>query len=140
MAQELLHRAQIGAAIGWASTIWMVIAAGVLAVGVVIALPLPWFISLPLMVAILGADLLAYFFSRNKDKRVSESFRWSLNPSTWFSKNKKEKEEKGQTMTVLEVDYGLLSDVMFFVFSLAFGGGDLCLLKHGLVSLLGLSN
>jgi len=75
------------------------VAAGVAALAVVLLLPLPWFITLPIMMVVLGADLLAYFFSRNKDKRVPEAFRWSLNPATWFAKEKKEKETKGPKTT-----------------------------------------
>ncbi|HBS28620.1 MAG TPA: hypothetical protein DEB06_04015, partial [Phycisphaerales bacterium] len=73
--------------------------AGVLAIGAFLLIPAPWFVTLPAMVLVLGADLLAYFFSRNKDKRVPDSARWSLNPSTWFGRSKKEKDAKGPKST-----------------------------------------
>ncbi len=57
--------------------------------------PMIW-IGLPVMVAILVADVMVYFTLRNKDDRVAESARWSLNPATWFAKKASTKEAKKQ--------------------------------------------
>ncbi|MDX2114468.1 MAG: ATPase, T2SS/T4P/T4SS family [Planctomycetota bacterium] len=54
------------------------IAFGVAALAAAIVLPLPSFVVLPVVAAILGADLAFYFFSRNADERVPEKMRWSL--------------------------------------------------------------
>ncbi len=53
-------------------------AAGVLALAVVIGTPLPHFITIPAMYAVLLADLIGYAVSRNRDDRVPASFKWSL--------------------------------------------------------------
>lgn len=53
-------------------------AAGALAFAVVIATPLPHYITIPAMLAVLAVDLIAYALSRNGDERVPEAFKWSL--------------------------------------------------------------
>src|SRR5262249_26209780 len=57
------------------------VAVGLLCLGLVVALPLPFFITGPALAVILIADLLAYFFIRNADEKVAASAKWSLNPS-----------------------------------------------------------
>ncbi len=64
---------------------------GFLALAVVIAAPVPGFISIPVMAAILIADLAIYFTVRNRDDRISESQRWSLDFESLMAASKKEK-------------------------------------------------
>ncbi|MFU8830248.1 MAG: hypothetical protein ACNA8P_12555, partial [Phycisphaerales bacterium] len=52
--------------------------AGVVAAAIVLAAPLSFFITFPLMLLVLGGDLGLYVFLRNRDSRVPEKFRWSL--------------------------------------------------------------
>jgi len=65
------------------------IAAGTLAVAVVLFMPavvdssLVFWISWPIMLLILAIDLGVYAFLRNKDERVPESARWTLDPAKW---------------------------------------------------------
>lgn len=61
------------------------LAAGAIAVAVVFAAPLEIFITLPIMVVILAADLYAYFAAHNASDLVPESRKWSLDPSTWLA-------------------------------------------------------
>lgn len=53
-------------------------AAGIIALALVIALPLPHFITIPAMFAVLAIDLIVYAVKRNGDERVPEAFKWSL--------------------------------------------------------------
>ncbi len=48
------------------------------AVALVVAAPLSFFITFPLMILILAADLGIYAFLRNRDSRVPAKHRWSL--------------------------------------------------------------
>lgn len=52
--------------------------AAVAALGIVVLLPLPFFIVIPVAIAVLCADLLAYFFAHNSEQRVPENAKWSL--------------------------------------------------------------
>jgi len=52
--------------------------AGIVAAAIVLAAPLSFFITFPLMLIVLGGDLGLYVFLRNRDSRVPEKFRWSL--------------------------------------------------------------
>lgn len=52
--------------------------AGIIAVGIVLAAPLSFFITFPLMILVLAIDLGAYAYLRNRDSRVPEKHRWSL--------------------------------------------------------------
>ena len=87
------------------------VAFGGLAVFVALFLPLPIFITLPIMAGVLALDLLAYFVYHNKDERVPSAFAWSLNPGTWSrpagaqaKKKKTEAQVKGITMTIAGPD------------------------------------
>ncbi len=68
------------------------IAAGALAVVAFLAIPM-FLAALPAMLVILGADLGVYFSLRNKDHRVGEGQKWSLNPSEMLAGAKADKEK-----------------------------------------------
>ena len=52
--------------------------AGIVAVAIVLVAPLSFFITFPIMLVVLALDLGIYAFLRNKDSRVPEQHRWSL--------------------------------------------------------------
>lgn len=52
--------------------------AGIVAAAVVLAAPLAFFITFPIAIVILAGDLWLYAFLRNRDSRVPEKHRWSL--------------------------------------------------------------
>lgn len=73
------------------------VAMAVAAIAAVVALPagpMAFWIGWPIMVVVLLADLLIYFFLRNRDDRVPAAFRWSLNPAKWVAASKSKKEKK----------------------------------------------
>lgn len=83
-------------------------AAGILALLAGLLSPMIW-IGLPVMLAIIAADVLIYMTLRNKDSRVPEASRWSLNPATWVGGKgdakggaaaKKAKDKKAATVTL----------------------------------------
>ncbi len=55
--------------------------AGAVALAVVIATPMPHYITIPALYLVLVIDLAWYAISRNKDERVGEAFKWSLDLS-----------------------------------------------------------
>lgn len=57
------------------------VAAAVVGVGVVLLVPVTFWITWPVMIGILGADLAAYFVYRNRHSQVPEKFKWSLDVS-----------------------------------------------------------
>lgn len=63
---------------------------------VAIAAPLPHFISLPIVFAVLLSNLLIYFFVRNGDERVPEAFKWSLNVSKMMASSGADKKDKAK--------------------------------------------
>ena len=78
------------------------LAAGIVAVGVVLAAPLSFFITFPIMLVVLGADLVIYAVMRNKDSRVPEQHRWSMDMDKMAAARaakKASKTAKGITMT-----------------------------------------
>lgn len=86
------------------------VAVGALALALVLFLPLSFLITGPALAAILGAELLAYFFIRNADEKVPASAKWSLNPSKLFEgKAKKQAEAKKTTTLVLKGPKGVLA-------------------------------
>lgn len=54
------------------------IAVGLLAAAIVLFAPVSFWITWPIMMVILAADLGTYAMLRNKDDRVPEAFKWSL--------------------------------------------------------------
>ncbi len=76
--------------------------AGIVAVGVVLAVPLSFFITFPLMILVLAIDLGVYAFLRNRDSRVPEKHRWSLDfekMAAAKAAKKSSKNAKGITMS-----------------------------------------
>ncbi len=78
---------------------------GLVALVVAVGIPgAPWFAVIPGAILILVLHPLVYVTVRNKDERVPDAFRWSLNPAAWVGAlkekgPKKRKETKGITMT-----------------------------------------
>ncbi len=76
-------------------------AAGVLALLLVVLLPLPGFITVAAAAAVLMADLVAYFVSRNRSARVPAKDRWSLD---WEKiKQARESKKKGQASSTVSL-------------------------------------
>lgn len=76
--------------------------AAIAAVAIVLAAPLSFFITFPLMVLVLAIDLGAYAFLRNRDSRVPEKHRWSLDfekMAAAKAAKKSSKNAKGITLT-----------------------------------------
>lgn len=69
-------------------------AAGLASIAVVVFVPLTIWITLPLMIVILVADLAVYYAYRNKHEMVPVAVRWSLDPSELFAKEKEKKQRK----------------------------------------------
>ena len=76
--------------------------AGAAALGVVFFAPpllgpLTFWVAWPVMLAVLGADLAAYFVLRNRDDRVPEGARWTLNVGEMLAAraDKKSKAKRG---------------------------------------------
>lgn len=67
------------------------------AIFLVIVLPVPGFITVPAMIALLVGDLVWYFMARNADERVPASAAWSLSLAGKFGSggSKKSKDPKG---------------------------------------------
>lgn len=68
--------------------------AAILAIAVVLAAPLSFFITFPIMVVILVADLGIYAFLRNRDSRVPAKHRWSLDFENFAEKRAAKKNSK----------------------------------------------
>lgn len=66
------------------------------ALAAVILAPLPHFIVLPIVLALLATDLVVYFFARNADERVPAAFKWSLDVTKWKGASKDKKDAKGK--------------------------------------------
>lgn len=75
------------------------IVAGLVALGAAVLSP-TILIGLPAMLLILGIDLGVYFAMRNKDDRVPEGQRWSLNPSEMLAAKKSDKADKARARDV----------------------------------------
>jgi len=76
--------------------------AGIAALVLVLAAPLSFFITFPLMLVVLGLDLGLYAFLRNRDRRVPEKHRWSLDfekMAAAKAAKKSSKNAKGITMS-----------------------------------------
>lgn len=59
------------------------IAFGTAALAVVVLAPVSFWITWPIMIALLGGDLAVYAISRNADQRVPENMKWSLDFKKW---------------------------------------------------------
>lgn len=76
--------------------------AGLVAVSIVLAAPLSFFITFPIMLVVLALDLGIYAFLRNRDRRVPAKHRWSLDMDKMAESRaakKATKTAKGITMT-----------------------------------------
>jgi general secretion pathway protein E len=76
--------------------------AGLVAVAIVLAAPLSFFITFPIMLVVLALDLGIYAFLRNRDRRVPAKHRWSLDMDKMAESRaakKATKTAKGITMT-----------------------------------------
>lgn len=75
------------------------LAAGVVALLLIVALPLPGFITISAAAAVLGADLVAYFMFRNKSERVPAKDKWTLD---WQKiKQAREAKKKGKAASTV---------------------------------------
>jgi len=77
-----------------------------------LALPFPFFVTYPIMIAVLGFDLLVYFVLRNGDDRVPAHEKWSLDTEKWKAAReakKLAKDAKGITYTFEGPEGRLLS-------------------------------
>lgn len=75
-------------------------AAGVLALIAFVAIPLDVYVTLPIAVAILVADLAVYFFLRNADDRVPEAHKWSADTFARMAESRAAKREAGKQAKV----------------------------------------
>lgn len=79
------------------------LAAALVAVGVVVLLPMNFFVTLPIMAGILLADLVVYAVYHNASGKVPESGKWTINIEEMKARaeaNKKTKAAKGITLTI----------------------------------------
>ena len=72
----------------------------VAAVGFLLAAPLTFWITWPVLILALAADLGLYFYLRNNDDRVPEQRRWSLNPAEIIEAQAEDKKKKKRSKSL----------------------------------------
>lgn len=78
------------------------VGAATVAVAIVLLAPVTFWVTWPVMIAILGADLAAYFAYRNRHSQVPESARWTLDFSAMMaSREQKKKATKAASTTMV---------------------------------------
>lgn len=68
--------------------------AGAFALVIVMALPLPFFVVIPVAIGVLLFDLVAYFMAHNSDERVPAARKWSLDIKKMMESSKGDKKGK----------------------------------------------
>ena len=77
------------------------VAAALVGVGVVLLAPVTFWVTWPIMLAILGADLIAYFVYRNRHSQVPEKFKWTLDISKMLEARAEGKKKAKAASTTL---------------------------------------